>query len=788
MPHGDTALNAPDTNQQTERKHSLGRKEDPRLLLGQASFTDDVHLDRMVHGVFVRSPMAHARILRIDASAALSAGALLVVTAADLPFIDRDFLLRYSNPNIRGGLPDFLARERVRFVGEPVAFLVAVDRYIAEDLAALVEVEYDPLSAVASPAAAMSPDAPSLHNTWPGNVAAAFTRTLGDPEGALARAPHRLKRRFEFGRQVPLPLETRGCVADFDIRQQTLCIWSSIQTHYALRQNLAAMLDLPEPSVRVIAADVGGGFGSKSRPYVEDIIVSHASRVLGRPVKWIEDRFEHLQATTHSRSIDTELEVGFDDEGRILALSARMTVDIGAYVFTSGIITAEVAASVLAGPYKIKNLLVDITCVGTNKTPLATFRGAGQPEASLPVECMLDLIARDLGIGAVELRRRNIIAPADLPFPAWTPIGDGLGEVESGDYPQMLDRIEQLSGYSEAVERRSTGEAVAWGMACGFELTGFINFESAKVRVGTDGKVTVWSGMSSQGQGQYSTYASVCAEILGVDIESVTVCMGDTEMLSFGRGAFGSRGAVVGANAVAGAARLLLHKVLVHAGAMLGVDPQELETREGLVYLRGGPVTWLSVADVARAVAPGGKHFSGEPALEAQHVFDTQNKLTFALAVHAARVAVNPDTGFVRVIDYYVVHDAGRELNPMIVQGQVVGGVAEGIGGALLAEIIYGEDAQLQTGTLADYLVATAPDIPRIRLDHVHTVPTTNPLGVRGVGECGVIGVAPAIANAVARAIDPLGTGHQQPLFHIPIRPGAVREAIAASRAQVGPS
>lgn len=757
------------------------RREDSRLLLGKACFTDDVHLDRMVHAVFVRSPMAHARINRIDAAAAIAGGALLVLTAQDLPFRDRSFVLRYTNAHIRGGLPSFLARERVRFVGEPVALVVAADRYLAEDLAALVEVDYEPLPAVGSAEAAQQPDAPQLHDAWPGNVAAAFTRQRGDPQAAIAAAPRRLERRFSYGRQTPLPLETRGCVADFDAAADTLRLWSSIQTHYALRQNVAAMLEVPESQVRVIAADVGGGFGSKSRPYAEDIVVSHASRVLRRPVKWIEDRFENLQATTHSRGIDSEIEIGYDDTGRILGLAVRFVADIGAYVFTSGIITAEVASAVVAGPYRIDHVLADVTCVGTNKTPLATYRGAGQPEAALPLECALDLVARELGLSALEVRRRNLLQVRDLPYPSWIPVGDAVGEIESGDYPQMLERLAGNSGYTEAVEHTASGERLAWGVACGFELTGFINFESARVRIGTDGKVTVWSGMSSQGQGQYSTFACVCAEGLGVPVEDVTVLMGDTDMLPFGRGAFGSRGAVVGANAVYECARLLARKVLACAAGILGRPAEELEIRGGRVCSRGSDDPGLTLGEVAAAVGPGGRHFRGEPALEVKHVFDTRNQISFALAIHAARVAVDPDTGFVRVVDYYLIHDAGREMNPTVVRGQLVGGVADGISCTLLAEIVHDENGQLQTGTLADYLVGTSTEMPRIRLDHVHTVPTTNPLGVRGVGECGVIAAAPAIANAVARAIDPAGTSHQQPLFRIPIRPGAVRAALAAA-------
>lgn len=759
------------------------RSEDMRLLQGRACFTDDVHLDRMVHAAFVRSPIAHARVTRIDASAALAAGALLVLTADDLPFGGRDFVLRYANAHIRGGLTTLLARERVRYVGEPIAMVVAADRYFAEDYAAMVEVEFEALPAIADTESAQKSDAAPLHDSWHGNVAADFSRRRGDPEVAMAAAPRRLKRRFSYGRQSPLPLETRGCVSDFDVATQSLRHWSSSQVHYPLRQNLAAMLDLSEQQVRVIAEDVGGGFGSKSRPYIEDIVVSHASRVLNRPVKWIEDRFEHLQATTQSRGIETELEIGYDEQGQLLALAARLVVDIGAYVFTSGIITAEVAAATIAGAYRIRNVLVDVVCVGTNKTPLATYRGAGQPESALPLECLLELVARDLSITATELRRRNVLRQEDLPFASWIPIGDEVGEIESGDYPRMLEILGANSGYNEVVERNSAGELLAWGMACGFELTGLINYESARIRVGPDGKVIVWSGLCSQGQGQYTTFARVCADGLGVPVEAVTVRMGDTDMLAFGRGAFASRGAVVGANAVFEGARLLADQALQHAAQLLKRQANELKIQDGHICLgRKGTKTGLTLADVAKAVSPGGSLFSGAPGLEIQHVFDTGNKLTFALAIHAARVAVDPDTGLVRVVDYYVVHDAGRELNPMVVEGQVLGGVADGIGCTLLSEHRYDEEGQLLTGTLADYLVATATEVPRIRLGHLSTLATTNPLGVRGVGESGVIAAAPTIANAVARAINPRGIDHQAPLFYIPLRPAAVLASLDASR------
>ncbi|CAM5478507.1 xanthine dehydrogenase family protein molybdopterin-binding subunit [Eoetvoesiella caeni] len=482
------------------RPETTLRKEDSRLLSGRTRFTDDVHLEGMVHGVFVRSTMAHARIIGIDTSAATEAGALLVLTADALPFADRNFFLRYSNPNIREGVVKFLAKEYVRYVGEPIAFIVASDRYVAEDLAALVEVDLEPIDVVATTEAALENGAPQLHPRWERNIAAQFERVRGNPQAELMQCEHTLTRRFFFGRQTPLPLETRGCVADFDVQRESLCLYTSSQTHYAVRQNLSALLDLPETSIRVVAEHVGGSFGSKSRPYPEEMIVSHASRVIGRPVKWIEDRFENMQATTQSRAIETELTIGYDNNGKLLALTARMTADIGAYVYTSGIITAEVAGAMICGPYRIPHAKVEVLCVGTNKTPLATFRGAGQPEAAFPMECLLDLIAKDLGISPYELRRRNIVSPEDYPYPVWAPGAAGVSELESCDYPGMLARTVADSGYSRKVESLGNGEVAAWGLACGLEITGFINFESAKVRIEPTGTISVWSGITSQGE------------------------------------------------------------------------------------------------------------------------------------------------------------------------------------------------------------------------------------------------------------------------------------------------
>ena len=734
-----------------------------------------------LHGVFIRSPHAHAEIASIDSAEALAAGASCVLTAADLPFNDKPWVVRYWHPSIRNGMPKFLPPDRVRFVGEPVAFLVAANRYEAEDLAALVRVDYRPLPALATIDEALAEGAPQLHPEWPGNVAASFGHTQGDPMRALAAATHRVRRQFRFARQTPLALETRGVVADYDGEREGLTVWMSTQAHYNVRQNLSTILDVPEYQVRVIAEDVGGGFGAKSRTYAEEIVVSHASRVMRRPVKWIEDRFESMQATAHSRAIDVDLELGCDEEGAFTALKAAVTVDLGAYVFTSGVMTSEVAGAHITNVYKIPNVAIEVRCVGTNKTPIATYRGAGMPESCFPTECLVDVLAKEIGQTAIELRQRNMVRPTDLPFEPGQPLAGGKVRFESGDFPAMLDATVAESGFVEDVGTEPDGSRKAWGLACGIEASGFVNFETAHILVDILGNVTVNSGMTTQGQGQLTTYAQVCAETLGVDFERVRVRLGDTQLVPFGRGAFASRGAIFGANAVLGAAELLQLQdshARGYPAAMRRVHPDD---RARIHRRDNGEPANLGLAEIARAVAPGGPLFSGDPALEAQFVFQTDQPITYGVSVHACRIKLNPRTGFFRLLDYVVGHDAGRSLNSIIVEGQIVGGAADGIGGALFSELVYDHDAQLLTGSLADYLVATAPEIPRIRLVHMETRPGTNPLGVRGIGEGGVIPAAATIANALARAIDAEKSGHETSLFTLPLGPERVFAACQAA-------
>lgn len=760
-----------------QRPDDFSRVEDANLLSGRGHFVDDVHLDRMVHGVFLRSQYAHANIKSIRYDAAIAAGALTVILAKDLPFIEQRLIARYWHPSIRKVLPQFLAVGRVRYVGEPIAFIVAETQYQAEDCAQLVDIEYEEIPAIGSPSAALKQSSAAIHPQWQNNIAAQFKHQIGNVEITLPAAPHRIVRSFSFGRQGGMPLETRGCVSEFNTHANSLTVWSSTQTHYAVRLNLAQLLQVPEQNVRVIAGDVGGGFGSKSRPYVEEIVVSYASRMIGRPVKWIEDRLEHMTATTHSRGIDTTLEVGYDDNGVISALKGRLIVDVGAYIHTSGIITAEVAASHCRGPYKIPNAAIDVICVGTNKTPLATCRGAGQPEATFPLECLIDLIAKDIKISATEVRQRNLIRPSDMPFDPGIRYGGCLSSFESGDFPALLDRTVEESGYSENVESTKTGDRIAWGLACGVESTGLINYESAKVSIDSSGYVSVVSGLTSQGQGQVTTLQRVCAETLGVEPHRVSVRLGDTGLINFGRGTFASRGAVMGANAVLGAATGVRAKALRVAAQLLQSDPNSLDICNGIVFDQGNS-TGLRLQDLAVAIQPNGALYAGEAGLEETYIYDSKNVITLALSIHAAKVAVSEHTGICRVIDYFVMHDSGRMLDPIIVEGQIAGGAVEGIGCTLLSEFKFDPNGQPLTGSLADYLLINAADVPRVRVSHLETTPTTNPLGVRGVGEGGTIAAPPAIVNAVARALNALEPGPEQELFTLPISPETVKKAL----------
>jgi aerobic carbon-monoxide dehydrogenase large subunit len=756
---------------------SLPRREDDRLLRGAGRFVADLARPGQLHAHFVRSPVAHARLLGVDAAAALALpGVAGVFTALDLPagtlppFLwdtPPEKLVAALRPLLRPCHPPLLPADRVRYAGQAVAVVLAADRYLAEDVAELVEVDYDPLPAVTDPEAALAPGAPLVHDGWDDNVAVRFEVRRGDAEGALAAAQVVVRERFAVQRQAPLPLETRGALADYDPDGGLLTLWSTTQNAHPLRRAVSRVAGLAPERIRVVAPDVGGGFGGKGVLYPEDLIVALLALRTGRPVKWVEDRAEHLRSAIHAREQVHHVELGLDGEGRLLALRDRFVVDSGAFNPLGLVIPYNTIAH-LQGPYRIPSLEAVATAVLTNKVPAAPYRGAGRPEAVFAVERAIERAARALDLDPVELRLRNLLGPDELPYRAGILYRDGEPLVlDGGDYPAALRRAAELADYAGAKAAAADGRRLGAGVACYVEGTGIGPFEGAQVRVDRDGRVLVRTGACSQGQGHATVLAQVCAERLGVDPGAVTVVGGDTAGLDRGWGTVASRSAVVAGNAVAAAALTVRDQAVARAAAMLEVAEADLVVDDGRVAVAGAPERGLDLGELAGAAEAGGAELAAVEYFEPPTV-------TWANGAHAAVVEVDPGTGEVRVLRYAVVHDCGRPINPAIVDGQVHGGVAQGIGGALFEELVYDEEGQLLSGTLADYLVPTAADVPPIALAHAETPSPLNPLGVKGVGEGGAIPGPAAIANAVEDALAPRG----QVVRRTPLSPAYVRSLL----------
>jgi len=772
---------------------SLPRREDRRLLIGQGRFVADLDLPNMLHAAFVRSQAAHARIRAVDLDRARTApGVVYALSGVDLarilpPVPDTQLSLprkwmslvqhKFINPQ-----QPLLAHDKVRHVGEAIAVIVATSRYAAEDAAELVDVELEPLPATVDPEAALAPGSTIIHEKYRTNLIGEFSIRKGDIDAALARAPHRIARRFYHHRYAASPMECRGVVGAHDPRTDTVTIWSSTQVVHWVRREAAAVLRLPEARVRCLALDVGGGFGVKGHVYPEDLLIPFLARAIGRPVRWIEDRHEHLMCSCHSRDQIHDVEVGFDDEGRILAFRDDFVFDCGAWNPIGAGVVYNTAVH-LPGPYRIDNFAARARIAATNKVPNAPYRGAGRPEATFATERIMDLVARALSRDPADVRRTNIIRADEMPYEVRIPYRDGEPIVyDSGDYlgalQQALDAIGGVAAF-RARQRaaREAGRHLGLGIGCYVEGTGVGPFESATVRIDPSGKIYVASGACPQGQGMETIFAQIVADTWSVDPDDVIISLADTAAIAIGFGTIASRSTVTLSAAIHHASAPLREKAFAVAANLLECTAADLELRDGSIGVIGVPGMAVTLADVARAARPGWDHARPQgvdPGLEHTFYFEPPT-VTWAYATHAAIVEVDIDLGRVRIEKYAIAHDCGVVVNPMLVEGQIVGGAAQGLGGALFEELAYDTEGQLLAGSLMDYMVPTASEIPDMELIHQHSPSPLNPLGVKGVGEGGAIAPPVVIANAVCDALAPFKVEFNR----TPIRPEEIVRAIA---------
>ncbi len=771
------------------------RNEDERLLTGRALFVDDVELPGMLHAAFLRSPHAHARIRAIDVSAALRRdGVVAVYTAADLGDYWRPGPLLVPPPPIAGSVFNErtqvpLAKGKVRHAGEPVALVIADSRYVAEDALAEIVVDYEPLPAVVDLERALVPGAPCVHDDLGTNVAARVRQTKGNYAEAAKRADLVIKRRFLYDRGASMPIETRGVVAQWDGKADKLTVWDTTQAPVVIRDGLAAMLGLSERQVRVIAPFIGGGFGPKIMMfYPEEVLVPWVAMKLDRPVKWIEDRAEHFLATTHERGQIHDAEMALTKDGRILGIRDVFLHDTGAYD-PYGLTVPINSQCTLLGVYVVPHYDSTFTAVFTTKPIVTPYRGAGRQHGVFVMERLLDIAARALGLDGNELRRRNFIPPEAFPYDHQIIYQDFAPlEYDSGNYAPILEKALELVGYERFVRDeqprlRAEGRHLGIGVVCYVEGTGIGPYEGAKVQVQASGKVSVVTGIGTQGQGHYTAFAQIVADQVGVDVRDVEVVTGDTDQFYWGAGTFASRGAVVAGNAVNDAAKLVRQKILRTAAAHFECAEEDLVIGNGAVALAGVPGRAVKLGALAAeanptrgAVAPG-----TEPGLEATSYFGPPRGAT-ASGAHAMIVEVDPETFLITIRKYVVVHDCGTVVNPLLLDGQIHGGVAQGIGNAFYEQLVFDADGQLLNASLADYLLPTALDVPRMDLAHTVTPSPLNPLGIKGAGEAGAIPAGPLFAQALENALDLPAQGIE--LLEIPLSPNRLWELVKGGDAQ----
>ncbi len=765
----------------------LRRNEDPRLLTGRAVFIDDVHLPGMLHAVLVRADIAHGTIRKIDVSGALEVpGVHGVFTAEDLGDYWKPGPLLVPPPPIpnlrfteRTQVP--LARDKIRHAGEPLAVIVADSAYAAEDARDQVWVDCEPLPAVVDIRKALEPDSALVHEDAGSNLAAHAAQEKGSYEKARGRADLLLARRFRYDRGASCAIENRGIVADWDDRSQQLTLWDTTQAPIPIRNGIASMLGLSESQVRVIAPFIGGGFGPKIMMfYPEEVVLPWISMRLRRPVKWIEDRQENFFATTQEREQIHDAEIALDREGRILGVHDVFLHDNGAYN-PYGLTVPINSQCTLLGPYDVPNYYSEFKAIFTNKPIVTPIRGAGRQHGVFVMERLLDLAAKEMGLDRVEIRRRNLLPPDAFPHDHQIIFQDFAPLVyDSGDYQPSLEKAVENIGYREFLERaqprlRKEGKHAGIGVVCYVEGTGIGPYEGARVTVETSGKVSLVTGVGTQGQGHFTVFAQVVAEVLQIPVEDIRVVTGDTQQFHWGTGTFASRGAVVAGNACNAAAVEVRRKILRLASDVLEAAEEDLELEAGTVRVRGVPQSAITLGELAVRANPlrGAVKPGTEPGLEATSYFGPERGST-ANGVHAMIVEVDPQTCQVEIQRYVVVHDCGRVINPLILEGQIQGGVAQGIGNAFFEELAFDGEGQILNASFMDYLLPTATDVPPIETDHVETPSPLNPLGVKGAGEAGAIPAAALFAQAVEDALSDYGIE----ILEIPLSPNRLFELL----------
>ena len=757
----------------------IRRGEDVRFLTGKATFIDDVKLPGMLYAAVLRSPHAHARIKSVDVSEALKlAGVVGVLTFADLPAGVKPIPLRmYQLDGLDRFLQYPLARGKVAYVGEPVALVAAVDRYVAEDGADLIGVEYEPLPVVPDVEAALRGDV-IIHEEQGTNVAGGHDIKLGDVDGAFRDAEYTRKEVLRTHRHTGNPMETRGLVASWDAGRNELTVWGMTKVAHFNRAVLSSLLEMPEHRIHFIEPDVGGGFGIRGEFYPEDYLIPYAAMKLGRPVKWIEDRREHLMAANHSREVRCELEIAARKDGTLLGMRAHIHGDMGAHIRTHGGLVPASTAGVLPGPYRIPAYEAHIRCVMTNKMGVGTYRAPGRYESCYFRERMLDMAAEDLGMDPIDLRRKNLIQPEEIPYELG-PTRPGIASTvfDSGDYPRALEHALERFGWDELMPlqgQKRDGRYHGIGIGWFVKNTGLGPSEGARIAIAGPESVAVYLGIATLGQGHETIMAQICADSLGVPMEWITVFHGHTDLMPWGGGTYSSRGTVMAGNAVHLTAQALRKRLLEVASRRLETDPAGLEFRSGSVHAAGGDKPLLGLGDLLEMTKPGRAPGDAAPGLEATEYFHN-NLLTYTYGGHLVHVAVDPETGMVEILRYLVLEDVGRAVNPLLVHGQALGAAAQGIGGTLLEELAYNEDGQLLTTTLLDYPLPSATEIPPVESIITEYSPSPlNPLGVKGAGEGGIVACGAALANAVSNALSSLGIQ----IKALPLSPDRIRALV----------